>query len=408
MAAHGFLSSPHVSVEQIVQTAAARTAEQCVGCHVLAVQDTSEVNFAGRDRKRRGFGPGGDGETSGFFLHPVIAVDVQSAAVLGLVDAQIWTRGPARAEARRDRSFEEKESLRWQKGCEAAAQVLCRARQVTMVADRESDIYPLFARRPEGLHLIVRAAHDRTLCDGTRLFEVGVGDAILGTSQVRIAPRGPGQKERLVEVALRARTVSLKRPRNNRLDELPEAVTLQLVEAREVAPAPGEAGLLWRLYTTHSIANFEEANAIVQLYRLRWRIEQTFRALKSDGLALEDSQIIEPKRLFNLAALGLIAALRIIQLVDARHGSSRPPSDVIDVKFAPALAHISKTLEGNTEPQKNPHPGESLAFVSWIAARLGGWNCYYKPPGPKTMKTGWDRLAAMLEGYILATQQQDP
>src|SRR5947209_16153978 len=108
--------------------------------------------------------------------------------------------------------------------------------------------------------------------------------------------------------------------------------------------------------------------------------------------------------MFNLAAAGLIAAIRIIQLVDARDGSPRPPSDVIDDRFAVALGHISKKLEGKTQRQKNPHDPGSLAFLAWIAARLGGWNCYYKPPGPKTMRTGWNQLAATLEGYMLATQ----
>ena len=408
MAAHGFLSSPYVSVEAIVATAADRTGEQCAGRHVLAVQDTSEINFAGRDKKRRGFGPGGDGKTPGFFLHPVIAVDVQSEAVLGLVDAQIWTRTDARAKARRHRPFEEKESMRWQNGCEAAAMALSRARQVTMVADRECDIYPLFARLPKGIDLIVRAAHDRALCDGGRLTDALGEEEVLGVADVRVAPRRPGQKERIAQVALRAGTVHLKRPCNNHRDTLPDQVILGLVEAREIDPPPGVTGLCWRLYTTHAIASFQEASAVIQLYRLRWRIEQAFRALKSDGFALEDSQIIDPRRLFNLAALGLIGALRVIQLVDARHGGPRPISDVIDETFTPALDRLSRKLEGQTERQKNPHPKGSLAFLAWIAARLGGWNCYYKPPGPKTMKTGWDRLAAMLEGYALASHEEDP
>ena len=67
-----------------------------------------------------------------------------------------------------------------------------------------------------------------------------------------------------------------------------------------------------------------------------------------------------------------------------------------------------KKLEGKTERQKNPHRPGNLAFLAWIVARLGGWNCYYKPPGPKTMRTGWNRLAATLEGYMLATQGEDP
>ena len=160
--------------------------------------------------------------------------------------------------------------------------------------------------------------------------------------------------------------------------------------------------------TTLPVADAHQVEEIVQLYRLRWRIEQTFRALKSDGLALEDSQIIEPERMFNLAAAALIAAIQTIQLVDARDGGPRPACDIIDDSFAVPLQLLSQKLEGKTDRQKNPHPPQSLAFVAWIVARLGGWNCYYKPPGPKTMRYGWNRLAATLEGYTLATQGRNP
>ena len=47
-AVHRFLSSPYVSVERLVETVAARTAVQCAGQHILAVQDTTEINFSGR------------------------------------------------------------------------------------------------------------------------------------------------------------------------------------------------------------------------------------------------------------------------------------------------------------------------------------------------------------------------
>ena len=111
MAVHGFLSSPYVSVDRIVETVAARTANQCVGRRVLVVQDTTEINFAGREKKRRGFGAAGDGKTPGFFIHPVIAVDVETEAVVGLVEAAIWTRSEGRKAERRDRPFEEKNRL---------------------------------------------------------------------------------------------------------------------------------------------------------------------------------------------------------------------------------------------------------------------------------------------------------
>jgi hypothetical protein len=408
MAAHRFLSSPHVSVDRIVETLAHRTAKQCAGRRILAVQDTSEVNFAGFEEKRRGFGPAGNGKTLGFFIHPVIAVDIESEAVVGLVDAAIWTRPQAPAKARRARRLEEKESARWLAACEAAAARLSKACAVTMVADRESDIYELFAHRPASLDLIVRAAQDRSLATGGRLFEALSGTQPLGSRDVRVAPRGPGDKGRTATVALRSGKVSIARPKNGLVASLPAVIELNLVEAREIDPPPGKTALLWRLLTTHTVEDAEQADEVVQLYRLRWRIEQTFRALKSDGLALEDSQVIDAERLFNLAAIGLAGAIRTSQLVDARNGSPRPASDVVDDAFAPALKLISQKLEGKTERQKNRHPPGSLAFVAWIAARLGGWNCYYKPPGPKTMRDGWNQLAARLEGYALTSHGKSP
>lgn len=402
-AVHRFLSSPYVSVDRIVETLAARTAVQCAGRRILAVQDTTEINFAGRDKKRRGFGPAGDGKTPGFFIHPVIAIDVESEAVVGLVDAEIWTRSADRVTCRRSRAIETKESMRWLSGCQAAASVLSDS-QVTMVADRESDIYLLFARKPERLDLIVRAGQDRALAEGGMLFEALADAEALSRSEVRVAPRGPGDKGRIATVELRAGAVRIARPQTAGLSDAPKTVELTLVEAREIDAPPGKTPLLWRLLTTHTVTCTAQAEEVVQLYRLRWRIEQTFRALKSDGLALDDSQVIDAERMFNLAAIGLAGAIRTIQLVDARDGGPRPASDVIDANFAVALERLSKKLEGKTQRQKNPHPLGSLAFVAWITARLGGWNCYYKPPGPKTMRDGWNRLAATLEGYALATQ----
>ena len=141
---------------------------------------------------------------------------------------------------------------------------------------------------------------------------------------------------------------------------------------------------------------------IVRLYRLRWRIEEVFRALKSDGMRLEETQVHEAGRLFKLAVAGLAAACRTIQLVDARDGGPRPASDVIDPASLPAAEAIGKTLEGKTERQKNHHPLHSLAWLAWIVARLGGWNCYYKPPGPKTMRAGWVQLETMASGFKIA------
>ena len=244
VAVHRFLSSPYVSVENIVETLAGRTATQGKGRRLLTVQDTTEINFAGRDKKRRDFGPGANGKDRGFFIHPVIAIDVETEAVLGLVDAAIWTRAQERVAARRSRTIEQKESGRWLAGCEAAAQSLREAASVTMVADRESDIYLLFARKPVGLNLIVRAAQDRKLADGGRLFGALADTAPLTVTSVKVAPRGPGDKGRIAKVALRAGRALIARPDTGDLDDAPETIELTLVEASEIDAPAGKTALL--------------------------------------------------------------------------------------------------------------------------------------------------------------------
>jgi len=325
------------------------------------------------------------------------------------VHAAIWTRSREEKEARKDRPLEEKESVRWLHGCQASSDLLHAAARVTMVADAESDIYEVFARRPEGLELILRAAQNRSLKKGELLFETIARAPLLGSNEVRVAPRGPGDKGRTAKVELRVLNVEIACPHHLVKGDIAKTVRLNCVEAREVHPPTSvKTPLLWVLLTTYPVEDFEGAKRITDLYRLRWRIEQVFRSLKSDGLDIEDSQIVDAERIFNLAAMGLIGAIRTIQLVDARDGSRRPASDVLDDRFGAALVAISKDLEGNTARQKNPHSPGSLAFVAWVAARLGGWNCYYKPPGPKTMRNGWNRLAPMLHGYLLARQRKNP
>ena len=235
---------------------------------------------------------------------------------------------------------------------------------------------------------------------------------------VSVAPRRPGspggaEKGRVAKVLIKAGRITIKRPASGELSD-PTSLTLTLVEIRETEPpaAGVKKPLLWRLVTTLPVATLEEAIDVVHCYRLRWRIEEVFRALKSDGLQLEDSQVTEATRLFKLAALGLVAAARIVQLVDARDGSARPATDIIDAEDIPAAAAIGAKLEGNTARQRNQYTEGSLAWLAWIVARLGGWNCYYKPPGPKTMARGLDRLLDRIDGFRTAqgrlpAQQRD-
>jgi len=337
-AAHRYLASPQSSVPTVLSALRERAVAACRGRRVVAVQDTTAVSF-GEAGGRHGLGPGGDGRHPGFFLHPVVAVDAQDEAVLGLVDAQVWTRGAAPVALRWNRGVSEKESRRWLVGTQAADTALAGvAEQVVSVADQEADLYEHFA-----------------------------DDA------------GPGT---------------------------PAALTLGLVRVDEVGGGAA-GGLCWHLLTTLPVETAAQAAEVVRLYRLRWRIEEVFRALKNDGLQLEATQMRVPSKLFRLSVLALGAAVRILQLVDARDGGMRPMSDVLDASTRPVVAALGQSRERATARQRNPHRAGSLAWLSWIVARFGGWNCYGKPPGPKIMARGWASFTAALTGALIDHTEQN-
>lgn len=405
MSAHRVLSAGAVTVEAIVGCVARQTAAAAAGRRVVVAQDTMEVNFPGHHRKRLGRA-GRLGTTPGFFLHGAVAIDAADETVLGLVEATIWSRKGAALTERRKRPLEEKESLRWLETARLVEARLAGACERIVVGDRESDIYALIAGRPAATHLIVRCAQNRRLAGGGLLFEASEAWPVLGRQKVKIAPRGPGDPGRTAGIVLRAGTVALCAPDKGLKRDDPPTLCVQLIEALEPDPPQGAKPLHWRLLTTLPGADLAAAGEAVRLYRLRWRIEQCFRMFKSDGLNFEEAQTSDAHRLFNLAALAMGAAVRIIQLVDARHGSERPASDVASPAELRAAAALCPKLEGRTVRQRNPYRPNGLDWLSWIIARLGGWNCYYKPPGPKTMRQGWDRFAAIAQGFQLADAPQ--
>lgn len=412
VALNRLLGHDDVSPASILAPAIARTVCAAAGLTVVVAQDTTEVNFAGRAKRRRDLGPAGDGVSPGFFIHPQIVIDAASEAVIGVAGVEIWTRDADKVRDRRTRAIDEKESRRWIDGAKMAAEVLTCAARIISVGDRESDIYSHFAAKPANADLIVRAAQDRALDDGGSVKSAGADWPLLTTMAVDVAARpasakGGAQAARTAHVEVRAGAITIRRPKGRPANEAePETVTLGLVIAREIDGPAGAEPLLWRLLTTLPVATAYDACEVVRLYKLRWRIEEVFRVLKKDGLDVEASQVTEAHRLFNLAAGGLAASVRILQLVDARDGSTRPATDVIAAEAIDAVTAIGAGLEGGTKRQQNPWAPGTLAWLAWVVARLGGWNCYYRPPGPKTMADGWRRLADRLEGFAAAASHR--
>jgi hypothetical protein len=75
----------------------------------------------------------------------MVAVDGESEACLGLVGGEVWTRCGRVDVPHRRRPLDRKESRRWIETASTGKRVLEGAATVTMVADREADLYAFWA-----------------------------------------------------------------------------------------------------------------------------------------------------------------------------------------------------------------------------------------------------------------------
>lgn len=312
----------------------------------------------------------------------MVAVDAGDGACLGLVTGQINNREGRVTTPHTERALEDRESWRWSQTAQAAKPILGEARMVTGVSDRESDIYPYWASAPEpDFHLLARMMKDRATAGGGTAFKTAARWAFVATREAKL-PANSDRAARIATLSLRFGEVTIARPADKHLKHLPRTKTLWLVEVVERDPPADVEPIHWRLLTTHAVDDEAMAWRIVDWYRMRWTIEQLFRLMKTDALRIEDSQLETAQGLMKMTAIAAKAACVILQLVQARDGGPQLAADVFTPTEIKVLDALNAAREGKTAKQKNPHPRQSLAWASWIIARMGGWSGYpsARPP----------------------------
>ena len=393
-----FLANEKVTADRLIEGWSEQTAAAVAGRHVLAIQDTSEIHFKTKPGRRRDLGEIGKGSGRGLLVHAMVAVDADNGSLVGLVGGSVYTRKGRVKTPHAKRKLKDKESRRWVDTGNQAKAVLGQAAAVTIVSDREGDIYTVWASLPgENVHVLGRVMHDRAVAGGGTLASVLAKLDFVSTRTIELIAT-PTREARQAVLSLRFTTVEVLRPDGPDSRGLPKTVSLRLVEA------PGVEPVHWRLLTTHAVDDAAAAWQIVDWYRLRWTIEQLFRLMKTQGLQLEDSQLASAEGLIKLAAIATKAAAITLQLVQARDGKSGEPAEIAfsEPEIA-VLDALNDQIEGKTALQKNPHNPGSLAWAAWIIGRLGGWDGYpsSKPPGPITLRRGLEFFHAIAKGWLL-------
>jgi Transposase DDE domain len=397
-----WINHPKISKEELINASTKQLSSLVKDRHVLAIQDTTEINYQAHSGRVKDLGTVGNGSDVGLFLHPLFVIDAETAQGLGFGAIHTWNRFRKKDPAYKQLPIEEKESYRWIKTAETGKKNLSEASCITFISDRESDIYEFLNRIPdEKTHLLVRGKANRKLIEGDNIETLLESQPIKKTFDLEL-PRTNKNKKTTASVDLRFSTVSIKRPKKAGNREESPFINLSVVQIKESNPK--KDAIDWLLLTTHDINTVQDAEQIVFWYKQRWQIEQLFRTIKSQGLNIEASQLETEASLTKLVIVALNAANKIMQLVLCRKGNTAHKTNIIfDKKAIACLIALLPTLEGRTQKQKNPYPIENLAWASWIIGRLGGWKGLSKTlAGPITMGRGLEKFYATLQGFLLS------
>lgn len=416
---HRLIKNKKFTAEKMIQEAVANTQSIIKEeDHILCIQDSSELNFdLANKRVREGLGPLGSELCRGFFIHPGLLVHANNYAILGISDVQYWTREEKLEKkdkikkTKRDYSYrkveiEKRESYRWIKLPENTKKNFSHAQKITIIADRESDIYEEWDRIPDNnTYLLTRLCQDRNLADGLSLYDKLNKTKPLFCYKIDLASITNKRQKRVAKIEVSSTSVEILKPVNCKDKLAKKSIILNAIFVKEItADVPDKERIHWRLLTTHDTDGAEKVRQIITWYSKRWLIEQLFRTLKTQGINIESSQLESAESLIKLSITGIITAVKTMQLVQARDGENdRKINDVFQEDEIEILKNLSKNLEGKTEKQRNPHKEMSLAWGSWVIARLGGWMGYKceRPPGPITMKRGLDYFQKIKVGWLL-------
>ncbi len=389
------------------------------GRDVLAFCDTSSFNL--EQKKCRitdfeGLGPietSAHSQTLGFLAHPVLVHERTSGLTLGISALSLWSRDeePIRERSKRYEGqgvpIEEKESYKWIGPClESRDTVLDLADHITFVMDREGDIIEVFDRIPsEKTDVVIRCRHDRWVLtnrgERIKFSELIREQKAWGETTVKVRDDHPKQMGRIAKMSIKYGEVTLLWPRKKKVltKHCPHGVRLTYVVLEESQTDQIELPLRWILLTSKKIETIEEALEVKRIYEQRWRIEELFKLIKSDGYDIESSELGSGKAIRKLTIKIMEASIKVQQLKSARTGEGDlTVEDLFDEDEQQCLELLNTKVEGNTEKQQNPYPRSHLAWASWVIARLGGWGVYDKKrlPGNKTFMWGLERFEMAL------------
>jgi hypothetical protein len=351
---------------------------------VLCIQDTTELNFNGR--QTQGLGRLSYDAQRGMYAHMTYAVTPHRVP-LGVLDCWMWARRP-RGEAAL------LESTRWIDGYERIAEMAAQlpSTRLVYVADREADFSALLGQAQAldyPADLLIRVRYDRKLqADDAQLFAALSQAPVLGEIVFPLAP-GRGKKARTVTQSVSVVRSVVRLPGN-------QTTTLTVVQAMEHDAPQGDKPVCWRLLTNRLITDLAQASELIDWYRARWEIELYFHIIKT-GCQVEQLQLETIERVERALALYFMVAWRIHYLM--RLGRDYPDLDC-EMVFDTDEWKAAYLLAQKKPPATPPTLNEVMRMVASAGGFMGRKGD--GQPGAKAIWSGMQALHFFVEGMRAA------
>ena len=285
--------------------------------------------------------------------------------------------------------------------------------QPIYVMDREADAYGLLSALASKAHdFVVRISATRYVHDGDlveeRAGELAARTPITMTKTVRLSRRGKGGRStserkkyppRLMrDAALSVRACPVTLPKRRHVtNAVADQLELHLVQVLEEHSPEGVEPVEWLLVTTLPIYDAACVEAIVDIYRARWTIEEYFKALKT-GCSFEKRQLESKDAL--VTALGLLIPIAWTLLALRTLGDEHPTTAASAVMHPDEIVVLRK-LSGDVKLGAAPTVAEAVRAL----AHLGGHFAQNGRPGWLVIWRGMQKLIDRVEGYRLARSE---
>ncbi|CAG22782.1 IS4-like element ISPpr3 family transposase [Photobacterium profundum] len=398
--AYRFIRNESINANDIAE-AGFQTTTQEANRHdlLLALEDTTSLNYTHRAVKEQLGHVNGGNRTRGIYAHSILLFAPTNHQVVGLIEQIRWTRDiKTRGKGARHAQtpYKEKESYKWeQASINMASRLGETMQQVISVCDREADIYEyLTYKTQENQRFVVRSMQSRCIEESdNKLYAFSDQLQPAGNRKIYIPQKG-GRKAREVILDIRFSTITLKVPANKKGKSIP------LYYVGCVEQGAGNNGLSWHLMTSEPVTNREEALKIVQYYEQRWLIEDYHKAWKSGGTQVESLRMQSYTNIERMATILAFLATRILQLKFMGQNIKADEESCESV-----LSPIGwKLLWLKRENKPLPNEVPSIRWAYLALAKLGGWNDSKRTgrAGWPVLWDGWFKLQTIIEGYHLA------